>query len=136
MCSSFRCYMTRLKNTTKMIPKENSQINQRQTPPLHQSLHLLIKVSTVPIKTRISSIKLTVLKLQNLGHPNTNCTASNKLLFPLPFLPTTQFISGEKGWISGCCLKERKLDRVTDLMCILTVWCYVVVDVCIILVSA
>lgn len=62
--------------------------------------------------------QLTVLKLQNLGQPKTNCTASNKLLFPLPFRPTTQFISGEKGWISGCCLKERKFERVTDLMCI------------------
>ena len=84
--------------------------------PFHRNLQLIPTTETKIINSRV---KLTVLKLQNLGQPNTNCTASNKLLFPLPFLPTTQFISGEKGWISGCCLKERKFERVTDLMCIL-----------------
>jgi hypothetical protein len=73
--------------------------------------------------TTTTTLKRTVLKLQNLGHPNTNCTASNKLLFPLPFLPTTQFISEEKGWISGWFLKERKLERVIDLMCMIGYYC-------------
>mmetsp|Transcript_30442 Transcript_30442/g.72393 ORF Transcript_30442/g.72393 Transcript_30442/m.72393 type:complete len:215 (-) Transcript_30442:155-799(-) len=62
-----------------------------------------------------------VLKLQNFGQPSTNCTASKRLLFPDPLRPTTQFISGEKGWISGCCLNDRKLDSVIDFICILDV---------------
>jgi hypothetical protein len=66
-----------------------------------------------------TSRRLTGLRLQNFGHPNTNCTASKRFDFPEPFLPTTQFISDEKGCISGCCLKERKFDRVIDLMCMI-----------------
>ena len=60
---------------------------------------------------------LTVLRLQNFGHPSTNCTASKRLDLPLPFRPTTQFISAEKGWISGCCLNDQKFESVMDLMC-------------------
>jgi hypothetical protein len=67
---------------------------------------------------------LTARNDQNLGQANTNCTASNRLLLPLPFLPTTTFISDEKGCISGCCLNERKFDRVMDLICILFWWYY------------
>lgn len=56
-----------------------------------------------------------------MGQPRTNCTASKRLDLPLPFRPTTQFISAEKGWISGCCLNERKFERVMDLMCMVAV---------------
>ena len=77
--------------------------------------------------------KLTVLKLQNFGQPNTNCTASNKLLLPLPFRPTTQFISELNGWISGCCLNERKFERVIDLMCMVDVVCFIYISYIIVL---
>ena len=67
-------------------------------------------------------------KLQNLGQPNTNWTASNKFDLPLPLRPTTQFISDEKGWISGCCLNDRKFDNVIDLICMIV--CLFVVGNC------
>lgn len=56
-------------------------------------------------------------KVANRGLSNTNCTASKRLDFPEPFLPTTTLVMGEKGWISGCCRKLRKLLIVICLMC-------------------
>ena len=107
-----------LRDTPRTYPL---QWNNKPTPTLLSPLDSLIALYILPRhddNIDNNNKALTVLKLQNLGQPKTNCTASNKLLFPLPLRPTTQFISGEKGWISGCCLNDRKLERVTDLMCI------------------
>jgi len=61
----------------------------------------------------------TCRKLTNLGVSNTNCTASKRLLLPLPFLPTITLVPAWNGWIAGCCRKERKLEMVICLMCML-----------------
>jgi len=42
---------------------------------------------------------------------------SNKLLFPLPFRPTTQFVVGENASISPWLRKDRKPLMMTCLMC-------------------
>lgn len=60
----------------------------------------------------------TCRRCANLGANRQNCTASNKLLLPDPFRPTTVLVAGENGWISACCLKDRKLLIVICLMCI------------------
>ena len=67
---------------------------------------------------RIDNLR-TDLKVANLGESKTNCTASNKFDLPLPFRPTTQLVVAANGWISGCWRKERKLDMVICLICIL-----------------
>ena len=77
-----------------------------------------IQYNTIQYTVNIHTRKRTVLKVQNFGASKTNCTASNKLDFPLPFLPTTAFVPGLKGWTSGCCLKERKFESVICLICI------------------
>lgn len=65
----------------------------------------------------------------NLGESRTNCMASKRLDLPLPLRPTTAFVPGENGWISGCCLNDRKLDIVICLMCIVErVWWWTCVD--------
>ena len=68
-----------------------------------------------------ASKKRTDLSVANRGANRTNWTASKRLDFPLPFLPRTQFVVDANGLISGCWRKDRKLDIVICLMCIIDV---------------
>jgi hypothetical protein len=60
----------------------------------------------------------TCRKCANFGASKQNCTASNKLLLPDPFRPTTVLVADENGCISACCLKDRKLLIVICFICI------------------
>ena len=60
---------------------------------------------------------LTCRKWAKRGASRQNCTASNKLLLPLPLRPTTVFVPAEKDWTSPCSRKDRKLLMVICLMC-------------------
>ena len=82
-------------------------------------------------------IQLTVLNVQNLGLKRANCTASNKLLLPDPFLPTTAFVPWLNGWISGCVRNDLKFDIMICLICMVSgelwVLLYCIVLYCIVL---
>ena len=85
-------------------------------------LHVLMKRSgaeLIPLKQL--GLLLTVLSVQNLGLKRANCTASNRLLLPDPFLPTTAFVSWLKDWTSGCVRNDRKFDIMICLMCMASI---------------